>query len=301
MATSGPTRRQTPRCSTSWPPSSPARTSSRTKRTLPWLAVHSSVTVLASTGPRRIRCTNVSTAARSRSSRSIRRTRALCHSDSRPRGTLSVERTVATRKSRSASTSWPTSVADVLSRRWRSSTKSTSGPVPDWSWSTERICETTATRSHRSSPSPAGRRWASAPSGTSHEPSVAVARATLRPAWSARARHWSARRVLPTPGGPWMTKPWARGSVSVSENSSSSWWRPTRGHCSGGPDLVVGGRASPGHRDHRTGRRGQPSPRPPSTTRRWPVTKPAASLAKKLTAWATSSTPPNRPIGTVAR
>ena len=62
-----------------------------------------------------------------------------------------------------------------------------------------------------------------------------------------------------------------------------------------------GGRASPGHRDHRTGRRGQPSPRPPSTTRRWPVTKPAASLTKKLTAWATSSTPPNRPIGTVAR
>ena len=218
----------------------PARTSSRTKRTLPWLAVHSSVTVLASTGPRRIRCTNVSTAARSRSSRSIRRTRALCHSDSRPRGTLSVERTVATRKSRSASTSWPTSVADVLSRRCRSSTKSTSGPVPDWSWSTERICDTTATRSHRSSPKPAGRRWASAPSGTPHEPSVAVARATLRPAWSARARHWSARRVLPTPGGPWITKPWARGSVSVSENSSSSWWRPTRGHCSGGPDLVVG-------------------------------------------------------------
>ena len=28
------------------------------------------------------------------------------------------------------------------------------------------------------------------------------------------------------------------------------------------------GRASPGHRDHRTGLRGQPSPRPPSTTRR---------------------------------
>ena len=52
VATSGPTRRQTPRCSTSWPPSRPARTSSRTKRTLPWLAVQSSVTVLASTGPR---------------------------------------------------------------------------------------------------------------------------------------------------------------------------------------------------------------------------------------------------------
>ena len=41
--------------------------------------------------------------------------------------------------------------------------------------------------------------------------------------------------------------------------------------------------------------------RPPSTTRRWPVTKPAPSDAKKLTAWATSSRVPMRPAGTEAR
>jgi hypothetical protein len=39
----------------------------------------------------------------------------------------------------------------------------------------------------------------------------------------------------------------------------------------------------------------------PSTTRRWPVTNPAASDAKKLTAWATSAGVPMRPAGTEAR
>ena len=44
----------------------------------------------------------------------------------------------------------------------------------------------------------------------------------------------------------------------------------------------------------------QPRPRPPSTTRRWPVTKAAPSEAKKLTAWAISSGVPKRPAGTDA-
>ena len=71
----------------------------------------------------------MSTAARSRSSRSTRRTRARCHRASRPGGTLAAVRTVPTRKTRSASTSWPSRVADVMSSRGRSSTNSTSGPV----------------------------------------------------------------------------------------------------------------------------------------------------------------------------
>jgi hypothetical protein len=57
----------------------------------------------------------------------------------------------------------------------------------------------------------------------------------------------------------------------------------------GGPKVIAGGD------------RQSPSPRPPSTTRRWPVTKPAASEAKKLTAWAMSSRVPMRPAGTEAR
>ena len=52
--------------------------------------------------------------------------------------------------------------------------------------------------------------------------------------------------------------------------------------------------------EHRPGA-GHVSPRPPSTTMRWPVTKPAPSEARKLTAWATSSGVPMRPAGTVAR
>jgi hypothetical protein len=45
----------------------------------------------------------------------------------------------------------------------------------------------------------------------------------------------------------------------------------------------------------------QPSPRPPSTTMRWPVMKPAPGEARKLTAWAMSSGVPIRPAGTDAR
>ena len=57
--------------------------------------VQISVTVPASTGPPRTRCSSVSTAARSRYSRSMRRTRARCHSESTPGGTASLARTVA--------------------------------------------------------------------------------------------------------------------------------------------------------------------------------------------------------------
>ena len=155
--------------------------------------------------------------ARSRSSRSMRRTRARCHSDSSPGGTGSGVRTVATRKTRSASTSCATSVADVPSSRWRSSTNSTSGPSLARSRTTGRTAATTATRSRDRRRCPAGSRWASAPSGVSRAPSVAVARDTLRPSRSARARHWSASRVLPTPAGPWITNPCARGSASERE------------------------------------------------------------------------------------
>ena len=65
-------------------------TSSRTNNTLPRLAVQISVTVAASTGPCRTRCRSVSTAARSRSSRSMRRTRARCHNASNPGGAAAV-------------------------------------------------------------------------------------------------------------------------------------------------------------------------------------------------------------------
>ena len=148
---------------------------------MPSLAVQMSPDVVASTGPPSTRCRSVSIAGRSRSTRSMRRTRARCHSDSSPGGTGSDVRTVATRKTRSASTSCATSVADVPSSRWRSSTNRTSGPSLAWSRSTGRTAATTATRSHRSSAIPAGSRCASAPSGVSRAPSVAVARDTLRP------------------------------------------------------------------------------------------------------------------------
>ena len=52
-----------------------------------------------------------------------------------------------------------------------------------------RTWATTATRSLRSAPRPAGSRWASAPSGMCPKPSVAVARAIIRPCASATARH----------------------------------------------------------------------------------------------------------------
>ena len=175
----------------------------------------------------------MSTAARSRSPRSVRRTRPRCHSESTAGSTTASDRTVATRNTRSASTSWPTSVADVVSSRWRSSTNSTSVPPAPSSRSTGRSSDTIVTRSQRSSAMLAGRRWARAPSGIDRAPSVAVARATLRPARSASARHWSASRVLPTPAVPWMTNPWARGSARAAVNSSSSSLRPTSGHCNG--------------------------------------------------------------------
>ncbi len=45
----------------------------------------------------------------------------------------------------------------------------------------------------------------------------------------------------------------------------------------------------------------EPRLRPPSTTMRWPVTKPAPSEARKLTVWAMSVGVPMRPAGTEAR
>ena len=45
----------------------------------------------------------------------------------------------------------------------------------------------------------------------------------------------------------------------------------------------------------------QPSARPPSTTMRWPVMKPAPGEARKLTACAMSPGVPIRPAGTDAR
>ena len=62
--------------------------------------------------------------------------------------------------------------------------------------------------------------------------------------------------------------------------------------------LVSVVRGSPGRL---TSRRQSVKPRPPSTTRRWPVTKPAASEAKKLTAWAMSSGVPIRAAGAEER
>src|SRR5207244_2765650 len=58
---------------------------------------------------------------------------------------------------------------------------------------------------------------------------VAVAGAQACPAGSATSRHSSARRVLPTPAGPWTTNAWQAGSASARRKAASSARRATNG------------------------------------------------------------------------
>jgi hypothetical protein len=89
------------------------------------------------------------------------------------------------------------STAEAESSRCMSSTSSTHLRRPGPAASRSATAANPATGSDRSTP--AGSRWAIAPSGTAPAAALAVARPTRNPAAEARPRHSSASRDLPTP------------------------------------------------------------------------------------------------------
>lgn len=95
------------------------------------------------------------------------------------------------------------STADVPSSRWRSSSRTTR--LPPARRNDAATAAKPATGSDRSTP--AGSRWATAPSGTEPAAALAVACATTKPCSATDARHSSASRVLPAPAAPLNTTP----------------------------------------------------------------------------------------------
>ena len=198
--------------------------------------------VVASTGPPSTRCRSVSIAAGRGREVDAAHPRSVPQR-LEPGGTGSGVRTVATRKTRSASTSCATR-PPTFRREGGGRRRTGRGAVSVASRTTGRTASTTATRSHDRRRCRRGSRWASAPSGRLARPPSPLPGPRCVPA-GPRGRGTGRRgRVLPTPAGPWITKPCARGSASDARNVSSSSCRPTSGHCNG--SMAIAGTVS-GH------------------------------------------------------
>ena len=158
---------------------------------------------------------------RSRSSRSMRRTRARCHSESNPGGRVASVRAVATQEHQVGVDQLPDQgggrgveqVEIVDEQHQRTGGGLFAQHEPDLGHDRDQVATLVGdARREEVGQGPEGHRGGTLGGrGPGHAPAGP----------SARARHSSARRVLPTPAAPKTTNPWARASASVAMNRSS--------------------------------------------------------------------------------
>ncbi len=203
-------------------------TSSRTNRTLPWLSCQIRSSSEAGTPSPSTVTTSSSVASRGSGPTSNRVSSSSFHSATRPWGSGSPVRTLAsTRTGDWVRARW-SSATDTSSSRWASSTARTKGPAP------ARSRSPVSARWSRSSgwwaPSVGARTWANDPSGISRAASVARTHSTVVPPSRSASTASSTRRVLPTPASPNRATPReAASSPRRRRSSTSSPARPTRG------------------------------------------------------------------------